>query len=197
MYLKVNPKKIISADLALIVKSLKNGEVIVYPTDTIYGLGCLANNSQAINKIKKIKKRDESKPLLILVSSLNMAKKYCFVSKRQELILKKIWASARPTSVVLRHRNRLAKELSPNQAGLAIRLPKSNFLRKMVKMAQIPVVSTSFNLSGQPVLNQVDFLANKPVRKNDPELIVDGGTLNNQASKIVDLMGEKIKIIRK
>lgn len=197
MYLKVNPKKIISADLALIVKSLKNGEVIVYPTDTIYGLGCLANNSQAIKKIKKIKKRDESKPLLILVSSLNMAKKYCFVSKKQELILKKIWVSTRPTSVVLRHRKLLAKELTPNCEGLAIRLPKSDFLRKMVKMARVPVVSTSFNLSGQPVLNQVDFLANKPISKKDPELIVDGGILNNQASKIVDLMGEKIKIIRK
>ena len=196
MYLKVNPKKITSAQLALIVKSLKNGEVLVYPTDTIYGLGCLANDDKAIKKIKAIKKRESAKPLLVLVSSLQMARKYCLISKNQETILKKIWSSLRPTSVVLRHRNLLSSELVPENYGLAVRLPKSDFLRKMVRIAGVPIVSTSFNLSGQPVFNEVSFLADKKIGKNNPDLIIDGGILNNEASKLVDLMGEEIKIIR-
>ncbi|MEI6835842.1 MAG: L-threonylcarbamoyladenylate synthase [Candidatus Falkowbacteria bacterium] len=196
MYLKINPKKITGAETALIVKSLMAGEVIVYPTDTIYGLGCLATNEKAIKKIKAIKKREASKPLLILVSSLNMAKKYCFISKKQEIILKKVWANNRPTSVILKQRNLLAKELAPDQKGLAIRLPKSDFLRKIIRMVRVPIVSTSFNLSGEPVLSQVDFFANHILTKNDPNLIVDSGTLNNQASKIVDLMSGELIIVR-
>ncbi len=197
MYLKINPKKITSADQALIVKSLQDGEVIVYPTDTIYGLGCLASDVKAIKKIKAIKKRDENKPLLILVSSLYMAKKYCFVSKKQESILRELWNSNRPTSVILRHRNLLPQELIPKHKGLAVRLPKSDFLRKIIRTAGVPVVSTSFNISGEPVWNEVNFLATKKLKISDPELIVDGGKLNNKPSRIVDLMENEIKIIRK
>lgn len=197
MYLKINQQKITSADLALIIKSLNRGEVIVYPTDTIYGLGCVASDVKAIKKIKLIKKRDANKPLLILVSSLYMAKKYCFVSKKQEEILKELWTSKRPTSVILRHRNLLPKELIPKHEGIAVRLPKSDFLRKMIRTAGTPIVSTSFNVSGEPVWNQVAFLADKKLTKADPDLIIDGGELNNKASKIIDLTGDVIKVIRK
>jgi L-threonylcarbamoyladenylate synthase len=197
MYLKINQQKITSAELALVVKSLHNGEVIVYPTDTIYGLGCLASNAKAINKIKKIKQREISKPFIILVSSLYMAKKYCFISKKQEVILKELWSSKRPTSVILRHRNLLPKELIPKQEGIAVRLPKSDFLRKMIRTAGTPIVSTSFNISGESVYNQVAFLADKKLTKTDPDLIIDGGVLNNKPSKIIDLTTEQIKIIRK
>lgn len=197
MYIKINPKKILSAELALIVKSLKQGKVIVYPTDTIYGLGCLATNSKAIKKIKLIKKREQNKPFLVLVSSLYMAKKYCHISKKQEIILRQVWTAARPTSVVLKHRNLLSGELVPENAGLAVRLPKSDFLRKIVRQAGAPIVSTSFNISGEPVWNQVDFLADKKLKKENPELIIDGGPLNNRASRLIDLRDEQIKIIRK
>ncbi len=196
MYLKIDSHKITSAESALIVKSLRLGEVMVYPTDTIYGLGCLATNAKAINKIKIIKKRDKNKPLLILVSSLHMAKKYCFISKKQEFSLKKIWKSKRPTSVILRHRNLLPKELNPKQEGIAVRLPKSDFLRKIIKTIGVPIVSTSFNVSGEPVWNEVSFLSKKRFKKNDPELVIDGGILNNQASRLINLINGEIKIIR-
>lgn len=197
MYLKINQKKITSAELALIIKSLNRGEVMVYPTDTIYGLGCLATDVKAIKKIKVIKKRDENKPFIILVSSLYMAKKYCFVSKKQELILKELWSGRRPTSVILKQRNLLPIELIPKQKGIAVRLPKSDFLRKMIRTSGTPIVSTSFNVSGEPVWNQVAFLADKKLTKADPDLIIDGGELNNKASKIIDLTSGVIKVIRK
>lgn len=196
MYLKIDQKKIAKADLALIVKALKEGKVIVYPTDTIYGLGCRADDKKAILKIKKIKQRDRNKPLLIIVSSFSMANKYCFIPKKQAAALKKIWSGKRPTSVILRHRKKLSDELAPKQSTLAVRLPKCDFLRKIVRMMGVPLVSTSFNVSGQPVWNEVGHLADKKNKSGGPELIVDGGVLNNQASRIIDLTGEELKIVR-
>ena len=81
--------------------------------------------------------------------------------------------------------------------GLAVRLPKSVFLRKIVRQAGTPVVSTSFNVSGQPVRNNVDFLAGNKLSKKDPELIINGGPLNNRPSMLIDLRGDQIKILRK
>jgi len=196
MYLKINQKKITSADLALIVKALKAGKVIVYPTDTIYGLGCRADDVKAILKIKKIKQRDRHKPLLIIVSSFSMARKYCFIPNKQAAALKKIWLGKRPTSIMLRHRKLLSDELAPKQSTLAVRLPKSDFLRRIVRMTGVPLVSTSFNISGQPVWNEVSNLADKKSKPGGPDLIIDGGVLNNQASQIIDLTGEELKIVR-
>jgi L-threonylcarbamoyladenylate synthase len=197
MYLKIENKEINKYDLDSIVRILKQGGVIVYPTDTIYGLGCLASNSKAIKKIKAIKKREASKPLLVLVSSLAMVKKYCHLSRNKELVLKDIWQEARPTSVILEHRNLLSKELVDKHDGLAVRLPKSDFLLKIVRRIKEPLVSTSFNLSGEPVLNRVDNLHFNWSKNEAPNLIVDGGVLKNKASKLLDLRGDKILILRK
>jgi L-threonylcarbamoyladenylate synthase len=197
MYLKIENKEINKYDLDSIVRILKQGGVIVYPTDTIYGLGCLASNSKAIKKIKAIKKREASKPLLVLVSSLAMVKKYCHLSRNKELVLKDIWQEARPTSIILEHRNLLSKELVDKHDGLAVRLPKSDFLLKIVRRIKEPLVSTSFNLSGEPVLNRVDNLHFNWSKNEAPNLIVDGGVLKNKASKLLDLRGDKILILRK
>ncbi len=196
MYLKIDIKKIKEQDLKLIVKVLTEGGVIAYPSDTIYGLGCLATNTQAIKKIKDLKKREASKPLLVLVSSLTMAKRYCYISKDKELILKKIWLESRPSSVILKHRSLLSSELVDQNNGLAIRLPKGNFLGKIIRRIKVPLVSTSFNVSGQPVIERVDNLDfNKD--KITPDLVIDGGILKGKASRLLDLRGEKILILRK
>ncbi|MFZ2310860.1 MAG: L-threonylcarbamoyladenylate synthase [Patescibacteria group bacterium] len=197
MYLKLGSKEITNHDLNLIVDVLKKGGVIVYPTDTIYGLGCLASNSKAIKKIKAIKKREVSKPLLVLVSSLAMVKKYCHLSKNKESILKNIWQETRPTSVILEHRNLLSNELVNKHDGLAVRLPKSDFLLKIVRRIKEPLVSTSFNLSGEPVLNRVDNLQFNWNKNEAPDLIIDDGVLKNKASRLLDLRGDKVLILRK
>ena len=197
MYLKIDIKDISPKHIEEIAEALEASKVIAYPTDTIYGLGCLATDSQAIKKIKRIKQREASKPLLVLVSSLAMAKKYCFIPKNKELLLKKIWAESRPTSVILKHRNLLSEELVKAENGLAVRLPKSEFLRKIVRRVKVPLVSTSFNISGEPVVDRVDNYRAARVNKNAPDLIVDGGILKGEASRLLDLRGEELIILRK
>lgn len=192
MYLKIDPLKTSSALRALIVNYLRGEKIIVYPTDTIYGLGCLATNQKAILKIRRIKKRSANKPFIILVSSLKMAKDYCYISQKQELILKKIWQQKRPTSVILRAKNNLPEEIISKNQTLAVRLPKSNFLRKIIRASGVPLVSTSFNLSGEPVYQEIS----QALKIRGVDLFLDAGHLKQQASKIIDLTSEALKIIR-
>lgn len=192
MYLKIDPLKTSSALRALIVNYLRDGKIIVYPTDTIYGLGSLATNQKAILKIRRIKKRSANKPFIVLVSSLKMAKDYCYISQKQELILKKIWQQKRPTSVILRAKNNLPEEIISKNQTLAVRLPKSNFLRKIIRASGVPLVSTSFNLSGEPVYQEIS----QALKIRGVDLFLDAGHLKQQASKIIDLTSEALKIIR-
>ncbi|HBA36429.1 TPA: threonylcarbamoyl-AMP synthase [Candidatus Falkowbacteria bacterium] len=197
-HLRLNLKTIKPALVNLIVGSLKVGQTIVLPTDTIYGLSCLANHSRAIKKVQRLKKRAPQKPLIVLVKGLAQLKKYVFVSRVQAEFLKKAWApSARPTTVILKHRGRLPKELSGLSDGLAVRLPKSEFLLKIIKKADCPLVSTSLNLSGRESIHDLRHLLNYfPQKGRRPDLVIDAGKCRRQKpSRLIDLRDETHPII--
>ena len=195
MVLKINLKNVKKQEIAEIAAFFKKGKVIVYPTDTIYGLGCLATDKKAIEKIYKIKKRDGKKPFLVLVSDWKMLKEYFSLSKEQNKYLHKIWPG--PVSVILPHKGLFPSVLSLGLEALAVRLPKSDFLVKMIKVAGTPIVSTSLNLSAKPHLDDVDGLENY-FSVHKPDLIIDSGRQKGQPSKLIDLRDMKnIKILRK
>ena len=111
--IKIDLKNINKKNITLAVKYLKKGGVVVLPTDTIYGLHCDANNPDAIQKIYKIKKKTRQKPLLILVNSMAMLEKYCFLSRSQKKIINKtIKQKNRAETVVLKSRNVLPLEIN-------------------------------------------------------------------------------------
>lgn len=216
--IKINLKQVASKDTDLMVSSLKRGEVIVYPTDTIYGLGCVATNKSAINKIRKIKKREKKKPLLILVSGLAMLKKYCFVSGEQEEYLRKSWeqphprlslvrrGALKPLTVILKSKGVLPKELTGDSENIAVRLPKNELLLKIIKGVKKPIVSTSLNIGGEKNLNSLENLEKHFKSPRTPftqrgqlfDLIVDAGEIKSKPSKIIDITDiKKIKVIRK
>ena len=169
-----------------LVARLRSDEVLMLPSDTIYGLSCRADSRVAIKRVFAIKKRDKNKPLIILVSSISMAKKYCFINSKQIEVLKKIWTEKRPSSVLLKHRGLLPKEISVSSPYLAVRLPKSDFLRKMIRALAMPLVSTSANLSGQKVLD-ADSAWKKFKKEPRPSLILFGGKNSKEASKLLRL----------
>lgn len=207
--IEVNNKKISDEAIKKIVGYLKEGRVIVYPTDTIYGLGCLATDKQAIKRIFKIKQREKNKPLLVLVDSLAMAKKYCVIGRHQEIFLKYVWTfENRPTSVILKSKNVLPKELIGESNALAVRLPKDDFLIKLIKKIGAPLVSTSLNISGRESLTKVDGLdgyfkkqsPKPPLSRGHilPDLIINAGEIKGKPSRLVDLRDvSDIKIVRK
>ncbi len=221
---KTNKKnKVLDENIGLIVNYFKRGKVVIYPTDTIYGLGCMATNKSAINKIYKIKKRSKGKPLLILVSSLAMVKRYCYVSKRQEEYLRNILrpgnlmknpptpisaealknppsppilAGGRPVSVILKSRGVLPKELAGGKDSVAVRLPNSELLVRIIREVNVPIVSTSLNISGRKNLTNISKIG-QYFKQNKPDLAVDIGELSSKSSKLVDLTDiNNIKILR-
>lgn len=190
-----NDSKALKEQVDIVVDYLKRGKVIVYPTDTIYGIGCMATDQKAIDKIYKIKKRDKKKPLLILVNSYAMLKKYCYVSKKQGEYLKKIWPG--PVTVILKNKNNLPANLTHEKSELAVRLPNSQLLRKIIKEAMAPLVSTSLNISGEGNLTDVGNVSHY-FKNNFPDLIVDAGRIEGKPSKLINLVDiNNIIIIRK
>lgn len=222
--ISIKNKEVNTNDFNKIVEYLKKGKVIVYPTDTIYGLGCMATDKKAVEKIYKIKKRERNRPLIILVSSLAMLKKYCFVSKEQEKVLKEFWEikpvetiknktpqplpligghafrkgeKYRAVTVILKSRNVLPREVSGGMDTLAVRLPRNDFLIRIIRKIGAPLVSTSVNLSAEKNIERVDKLDHY-FKGERPDLIVDAGTLKGRPSKLFDLIDVKdIKILRK
>lgn len=197
-HLTVNSKRIKPAIIDLVAGSLHIGQIVVLPTDTIYGLSCLANDSRAIKKIYHLKKRDPNKPVIILVNDLKMAKKYTFISRKQAQLLEKVWSKNQaPTTIILRNRHKLPAELTRGSDGLAIRLPKSKFLIKIIEKVKYPLVSTSLNLSGQKNITDLSRLNLVfPKKNNRPDLIVDAGlSPQSRPSRLIDLRNEDEPVI--
>jgi len=170
-------------------RSLKEGRVLVLPTDTIYGLSCRADDKTAIKKIFRLKKRDPKTALSVLVNSLAMLKKYVFLSRRQEELVKHYSRGSRPTTVILRRRGNLPRELTGISDGLALRLPKSKFLIKILDRVGVPLVSTSLNVSGEETISNLKNLSGHfPTASRDIDLIVDTGRSRlRRPSRLIDL----------
>lgn len=174
---------------------LRRGGTAALPTDTVYGLSAAADKPRAVRRIARIKERDGKKSFILLISSLAMARKYCFVNKKQAEILKKIWfdrkPGARPVSAILKSRGFLSKELEA-AGSLALRLPRHDFFLSIIRKTGAPVISTSLNISGRKTMADVKKIA-KYFREL-PDLAVDAGPLAAAPSRIADLRDSK-KII--
>lgn len=194
-----------------IIDNFRIGKVIIYPSDTIYGIGCLAVNQSAVKKIYKIKNRPKDKALIVLMKSYCMLHEYCFVSKKQDQYIRSIWPPTtrdlqssdykynnKAATFIFKSRGKLPSEISAGQDSLAVRLPKNDFLMKILKAVNKPIVSTSINLSSQAEPKNFNSLENY-YQNYKPDLVIDAGELKNKkASRLIDVRDiNNIKIIRK
>lgn len=172
--------------LNLVFNSLNNSELIAVPTDTIYGLSALSSDKKAIEKIYKIKKRPQDKKFILLVSDLEMAKKYAKINSKQEIYLKSVWPG--PITVILEAKT-TAKDLSSKEGTIAIRNPGSNFLIDVIKKVNEAIVSTSVNTSGDNNLNSA-LEINKYFqdKKDKPDLIIKSESGAYKSSRIVNII---------
>lgn len=178
------------------VTALKNGAVLVLPTDTVYGLVCDATNENAVGKIYKIKQRPESKPLPIFVKDMEMAKKLADINEDQEKTLKEKWPGE--YTFVLKRIASQMKVYGVDNNTIALRLPKYEFLNELLRAVDTPLSQTSVNISGQkPLSNIKEIIEIFKGEDNQPDLIIDSGDLpKNKPSIIIDLTNNKTKILR-
>ena len=154
-------------EVELCVKLLSEGKVFIYPTDTIWGIGCDATNSKAIDKVFKIKNRPAGKGLIILVDSIERVKNY--VKNPSPIAADLIKASYNPLSIIYKESKGLAKNLSAD-GRVCIRVTTNEFCKEVIKRLGHPITSTSANLSGEPSpANYVDISENM---KNAADYVV-------------------------
>jgi L-threonylcarbamoyladenylate synthase len=135
-------------EVDLAVEHLRKGHVILYPTDTIWGIGCDATNETAVEKIYRIKKRMESKSLIVLLSDPEQLTSY--VQKVPSISYDLISSISKPTTIIYPNAINLAKNVVADDNTIAIRITRYEFCREMVRKFGKPVVSTSANVSGEP-----------------------------------------------
>lgn len=198
MAIKLSPKAVNKA-----VKALNNGQVVVCPTDTVYGFLADAENKKAVEKIYRIKKRLRKKPLPVFVKDLKMAKDLAEISRAQEAILKKHWPGRYTFILKSQPPNfkgqsgpkfKISKLLIKNGA-IALRAPNHKFLLMLLKRIKRPLAQTSVNISGQPPLTKIkDILKLCKSRSTSGvvQLVIDGGDLpKRKPSSIIDLSNNK------
>jgi len=153
---------------------LKQGGIILYPTDTVWGIGCDATISAAVAKIYALKKREESKSMICLVNDTEMLEQH--VSEIPKSALDLIKQSQKPTTIIYDAPKNVANNLIANDNTLAIRVVNNSFCNALIKTLLNPLVSTSANISGQPtpkdfqeisehIIKGVDYIVNLPSKK--------------------------------
>lgn len=175
---------------------LEKGGVIIFPTDTVYGIAADATNTEAIKKIFKLKKRDTGKPVSVVVKDIKTARFYAYVSKKVEKILGKLLPG--PFTVILRKKEKLPDILTAFTGTIGFRIPKFGFTDLLSKEFGRPYTATSANISGkQATCKMSKILETFSNGEILPDAIIDAGDLPvSDASVVVDLTAESPKILR-
>ncbi len=126
---------------------IKSGGIILYPTDTIWGLGCDATNPESVRNIYKIKHRADRKSMLVLVNDISMLEEYLVAVPR--LALDIIKRAKKPSTIIFPGARNLADKLVAPDGSIGIRLTSDPFCKKLIKTTGLPIVSTSANITGE------------------------------------------------
>jgi len=172
---------------------LKQGQTILYPTDTVWGIGCDATNEKGVAKIYQLKNREETKSLIVLVSSLNMLKKYVKVSNK---VLNFIKSTTKPTTVIYENPIGFARNTIASDNTIAIRIVQDEFCRKLIKKLKKPIVSTSANVSGEETPKSFSEISKSILERVDYVVNLQQEKIPNKSSTIVKITDGKIEILR-
>lgn len=164
-------------DIKNAIEVMKKGGVILYPTDTVWGIGCDATNAEAVAKVYAIKKRDDSKAMICLVDSDVRLQRY--VRNAPEVAWQVLEYATKPTTVIFDNAVNLAPNLIAEDGSVAVRITQEPFSKELCYRFQKPIVSTSANISGQPaaanykdideeLLNAVDYVCYSRRQEKQP-----------------------------
>ena len=196
---RVNLSDKSSLDSEIIRKAvaiIQRGGSIIYPTDTVYGLGVAALRVNSIERLFKIKKRPETKPAPVMVTDIEMAKKLAFVDRKTERVLEAVWPG--PVTVVLEKRQIVPEILVAGKKTIGLRIPDCWLTQVLMENLEEPITATSANFSGSPPLtSSVEIIKIFERAYPRPDLILEAGQLPaSLPSTVLDLTGPQPKILR-
>lgn len=184
-------------DIKKAIEVMREGGIILYPTDTVWGIGCDATNAEAVAKVYALKRRDDSKALICLVDSDNRLQRY--VRNVPDVAWQLIEAVEKPTTLILDRAVNLAPNLIAEDGSIGIRITKEPFSHELCYRFQKAIVSTSANVSGEPaaqnyrdisqeILDGVDYVCESRRQEHKP----------HTPSSIIKLAADgEVKVIRK
>jgi L-threonylcarbamoyladenylate synthase len=175
---------------------LHNGGIILYPTDTVWGIGCCATDADAIDKLYKIKQRDKSKSFLILLDHVSQVQAY--VNKPSEVALDIMNLSEDPLTVIFESAKNLPKNLIAEDGSIAIRIVNDPFCKALIGKLKRPIVSTSANFTGEPTPLYFKEIDRKLIAMVDYTVKLKQNVRHKKSSSIIKISrNNEIKIIRK
>lgn len=190
----MDPKNLDMKILHLIAESLKNGAIMIYPTDTVYGIGGNALQSDVVLRIFHVKKRPLELPVPLVVNSILMANNLAHVSDEAEKIMKSFWPG--PLTIVLKRKSIIPIEVTGGSDKVGIRMPNHSIPIKLIDLTRFPLVATSANLHGLHSPTHIDEWVKKLGR--DVDFIIDTEEiLGGVPSTVLDLTYKPFKILRK
>ncbi len=174
------------------VEALRAGELIIYPTDTIYGIGCDLKNLKALGILNKLKNRPRHKPFSFICNSLSEAAKYADITDAAYRLMRKFLPG--PYTFVLPKGEGIPKKMASADHAVGIRIPDHQVPLTIVSEFGSPITTTSVNVSTDEPLCAIGDLS--PEFRAAVAVIIDGGPLENTASTVIDFSGELPHVIR-
>ncbi len=187
----VNPEPRV---IAKAVEVMLNGGIIIYPTDTVYGMGCSIENKNAIEKIYLIKRQRPDKPFSFVCSDLTHISTYAHVNNSAFRVMKRLIPGPYTFILPSQRLKQLPKLLLSKRKTVGIRVPASPVAHALVKGLGHPVLSTSVTLPDGEIVNSPEEIISSFTNRVD--LILDGGMLVSEPSTVIDLTGDEPEVVR-
>lgn len=181
-------------NIKLVTDKLLSGKVGIFPTDTVYGIGCNAFDEKAINKLFELKSRDYSKPITVLVSNIDMLNNLVAnISKEEQKLIDTFWPGA--LTIIFNKKPGISNLLTSNLDTIGIRMPNNKIALDLLNYANIPLATTSANISGKTAgIKVLDFYN---TFNNKVDFIIDNGISDIKiASTVVQIIDNKPHILR-
>ncbi len=191
---KIDPKKLNMELLYPITEALKNGAVMIYPTDTIYGIGGNALQRSVVLRIFEIKKRPPELPVPVAVNNILMANDLAHVTDDAKKLMKAFWPG--PLTIILKRKSIVPDEVTGGTDKVGLRIPNHLIPIKLMELTKFPLIATSANLHRQPSPIRIDEQVKK-LGENVDLIINTEETLGGIPSTVLDLSSKPLKVLRK
>ncbi|MGF7217703.1 tRNA threonylcarbamoyl adenosine modification protein (Sua5/YciO/YrdC/YwlC family) [Spirosoma lacussanchae] len=194
-FLKLYPKNPDLRRIEQVVKALRNGAVVIYPTDTVYGMGCDIHNARAVERVARIKGIKPAKnDFSFICYDLSHIADYARVSNQAFKVMKRLLPG--PFTFLLEATNNVPKLLNTNKKTVGIRVPDHDIPRQIVHQLENPIITTSIRDEDEVIEYSTDPELIYEKFRNQVDIVIDGGYGGNVASTIIDATDDEFSIIR-